>query len=132
MSRHREEAELRRLQRIKTAPPPELEPLGQALVGFFKHGVQKRQGKLQRVAECLGRLVPQPLLDHLCIEGLHRGTLTLLCDSASHLYDLKQLLLAGLEQQMLIACKTAGVSRISLKSGRWYDAQDPGGPRVCF
>ncbi len=42
----------------------------------------------------------------------------------SHLYELKQLLLAGLEQQLLLACKAAGLRKINLRPGRWYDASD--------
>ena len=48
-------------------------------------------------------------------------------DQDSHykdLYELKQLLLAGLEQQLLLACKAAGLRKITLKSGRWYDGTD--------
>ena len=51
----------------------------------------------------------------------HRGSLTVLVDTASHLYELKQLLLAGLQQQLLLACKSAGLRKISLKPGRWYE-----------
>ena len=45
----------------------------------------------------------------------------MIVDSAPHLYQLKQLLLAGLEVQMLAACRGAGLRRITLKRGRWYD-----------
>ena len=33
---------------------------------------------------------------------------------------MKQLLLSGLEKQFLIACKAAGLKKIHLKPGRWY------------
>jgi len=39
-------------------------------------------------------------------------------DSAPHLYELKQLLLAGLEQQLLLACAVSGLRKINLKPGR--------------
>jgi hypothetical protein len=32
------------------------------------------------------------------------------------------LLLAGLEQQLMFACKNTGLRKINLKPGRWHDA----------
>ena len=69
----------------------------------------------------LNQLVPMSLLEHCSVESLNRGMLTLLVDSASHLYDLKTLLLAGLEKQLLLACKSAGLRKVTLRPGRWYD-----------
>ena len=48
--------------------------------------------------------------------------LTVIVDSSAHLYELKQLLLAGLQQQLLLACKSTGLKKITLKPGR----TDPG------
>ena len=47
------------------------------------------------------------------------------------MYDLKQLLLAGLEKQFLAACKSQGLRKIALKSGRWYEER-AGDKRVRF
>ena len=44
----------------------------------------------------------------------------MLVDSSSHLYELRTLLLSGLQQQVLIACKSTGLRKINLKHGRWY------------
>jgi hypothetical protein len=49
--------------------------------------------------------------------------LTVVVDSASYLYELKQLLLAGLERQLLLACKSAGLRKIVLRRGKWYDGE---------
>jgi hypothetical protein len=98
--------------------------LGPEMIQFFKQSVEKRQGKLGKIAECWSALVPEMLNDHCALEGLSRGTLTVLVDSSSHLYELKQLLLAGLQQQLLLACKGAGLRKINLRSGRWYSAGD--------
>jgi hypothetical protein len=117
----RQLAELRRLQRFKQSTPAPAEKLGVEMVGFFKQSVQKRQTRLGAIAQCWAGLVPQLLNDHCSLESLNRGTLTVLVDSASHLYELKQLLLAGLQQQLLIACRSAGLRKISLKPGRWYE-----------
>ena len=128
----RTEAELRRLARVKQAPPPPVEALGPELVAFFKQSVQKRQTKLARIAETWAQLVPELLNEHCALEGLHRGTLTVVVDSASHLYELKQLLLAGLEQQLRLACSASGLRKITLRRGRWYDGEDPTDRKVRF
>jgi hypothetical protein len=77
-------------------------------------------------------LVPQILSEHCALESLTRGTLTVMVDSSSHLYELKQLLLSGLEQQLLIACKTAGLRKITLRSGRWYQGESPTDRKIRF
>ncbi|WP_428940773.1 DciA family protein [Fontivita pretiosa] len=118
-----EEAELRRLYRVKQQPAASAGTLGQDMLSFFKHSVQKRQTKLSTIAECWMRLVPEPLLEHCALESFHAGTLKVMVDSSAHLYELKQLLLAGLQQQLLLACKSAGLRRISLKPGRWYEGE---------
>jgi hypothetical protein len=118
---HRRLAPLRDLSRLcaaKTISAPQTPLLGQEMISFFQHSVQKRQTKLGKIAECWAALVPETLLTHCTLESLHRGTLIVLVDSASHLYELKQLLLAGLQQQLLLACKSTGLRKISLKPGR--------------
>lgn len=118
--------ELVRLQAVKQRLTPQAAKLGPEMIAFFKHSVEKRQGKLGKIAECWGALVPDMLSDHCALEGLNRGTLTVIVDSAAHLYELKQLLLAGLEKQVLLACKGAGLRKISLRAGRWYQAGSAG------
>jgi hypothetical protein len=123
---------LRRLARVKALPPEVPEALGPELIAFFKTSVQKRQTKLEKVADCWSQLVPELLNDHCALEGFARGTLTVLVDSASHLYELKQVLLAGLEKQLLTASKGAGLRKIVLRRGRWYDGDDGSDRRVRF
>lgn len=117
----RQDAELKRLARVKHVQRAPAASLGPEMIEFFQQSVQKRQTKLSRIGEAFGRLVPETLTDHCALESLSRGTLTVLVDSASHLYELKQLLLAGLQQQLLLACKSSGLRKIALKPGRWYD-----------
>jgi hypothetical protein len=69
------------------------------------------------------------LAEHCALEGYSRGTLTVIVDSSTHLYELKQLLLAGLEEQLKLACKSAGLRKINLKHGHWYDASGDGASR---
>lgn len=131
-SQQRQDAELRRLQRFKQVESNPFATLGPEVVGFFKQSVEKRQTKLGKIADCWAQLVPALLLEHCALESLNRGTLTVLVDSSAHLYDLKQLLLAGLEKQLLLACKSAGLRKISLKPGRWYEGATPEDRRIRF
>ena len=116
-----DEAELRRLSRVKQTTRLPEPNLGPEMVKFFKQSIEKRQTKFNKIGECWATLVPEIFCDHTSLESFSKGTLTVLVDSAPHLYELKQLLLAGLEQQLLIACKSAGLRKISLKRGRWYE-----------
>ena len=116
--------ELSRLVWAKQRPPaPTSTPLGDEMVGFFNQTVRKRQTKLASIAEHWNILVPPMLSDHCTLHGLARGTLTVLVDSAVHLYELRQLLLAGLQQQLVLACKSAGLRKIVLKPGRPEEGQ---------
>ena len=128
----RQDAELKRLSRVKRFEAPSAAALGPEMIQFFQHSVQRRQTKLSKIGEAFAKLVPETLTDHCALESLHRGTLTVLVDSASHLYELKQLLLAGLQQQLTLACKSAGLKKVSLKPGRWYDEQEEQGRKLRF
>ena len=124
--------EFDRLQRVKHTPPKPFDALGGEVVEFFRHSVQKRQTRLGKIADCWSALVPELLAEHCCLESLSRGTLTVMVDSSSHLYDLKQLLLAGLEKQLILACRAAGLKKIALKRGRWYEGEEGAQQKVRF
>ncbi len=121
-----QQAELARVHRAKARAPFAGDALGPELVGFFKQSVAKRQAKLCQIATAWAGLVPETLDRHCALESLNRGSLTVLVDSSSHLYELKQLLLAGLQDQLLLACKTSGLKKVALKPGRWYADGDAG------
>ena len=123
-SHAREQAVLQRLSAAKKTSAPGASPLGPELISFFKQSITKRQTKLSKIAEVWGVLVPEAFSEHCALEGLNRGTLTVLVASSSHLYELKQLLLAGLEKQIFLACKSAGLRKIVLRPGRWYQGKD--------
>lgn len=112
---------LRRLAKHKTVTHKAPPAIGGDMLAFFKQGVQRRQPKLEGLARAWQTLVPELFQSHTCLDAYSKGTLTVLVDSASHLFELRQLLLSGLEKQMVIACKTAGLRKISLKRGQWYD-----------
>jgi len=122
MSRSSTDPVIERLARYKCTDAPATPALGPELLSFFKHSVEKRQAKFGKIANYWTALVPQTLAAHCSLESFSRGSLTVLVDSASHLYELKQLLLAGLQQQLLLAAKSAGLQKISLKRGHWCDA----------
>jgi len=127
------EPELQRLSRVKQPVRKEIPALGPEMLTFFKQNVQKRQTKFAPIAECWQQLIPEILLEHTALESFNRGQLTVLVDSSSHLYELNQLLLAGVRKQLLIACKGAGLRKIVLKSGRWYDTgEDPNARKIKF
>ena len=132
MQRRPPEDPLPRLARVKSSVPPVPDPLGPELISFFKSSVQKRQTKLEKLADVWSQLVPELLNDHCALEGFTRGTLTVVVDSASHLYELKQLLLAGLEGQLVAACKRAGLRKVALKRGRWYEGDESADRKVRF
>ncbi|HEY7086517.1 MAG TPA: DciA family protein [Tepidisphaeraceae bacterium] len=117
--------DLSRLHRVKQRPAPPTDPLGPELLDFFKTSIQKRHTKLSAIADCWTRLVPEHLAEHSALEGFYAGTLKVIVDSSPHLYDLKQLLLAGLQQQLILACKSSGLRKVTLKLGRWYDGSGP-------
>ena len=119
-----DEQVLARLQRHKQRQHPQAAALGTELLSFFKSSIQKRQTKLTAIAEAWIKLVPPNLVDHTCLEGFSAGALKVLVDSSSHLYDLKHLLLAGLQQQLVLACKAQGLRKINVKLGRWYTGED--------
>jgi hypothetical protein len=92
-------------------------PLGPEMLAFFKQTVAKRQTKMAKIAEAWGTLVPEMFCEHCSLDSLVRGTLSVSVDSSGHLYELRQLLLSGLEQQILLACKGAGLRKIVLRAG---------------
>ncbi len=127
-----QDAELKRVSRVKTVESLRTALLGPELIGFFKNSVQKRHTKLGQIAECWSRLVPELLNDHCALDSFSRGTLVVIVDSSAHLYELKQLLLAGLQSQLLVACSSTGLKKINLRVGRWYEGDDLQTRKVRF
>ena len=119
--RQQEVAHLQRTFAVKQQPAAEIPFLGTELIALFDHSISRRQSKLSKVAEIWLSLVPPTLCDHCSLEAFTRGTLTVIVDSGSHLYELKQLLLAGLQQQMLLAGRASGLRKINLRAGSWQE-----------
>ena len=112
---------MRRLVAAKGAPHAAGGKLGAEVVQFFKQSIDKRQRKFGKIAQCWAQLVPEKLAEHCALESLHRGQLTVIVDSSSHLYELKQILLEGLEKRLILACPSGNLRKIILKPGRWYE-----------
>lgn len=112
---------LARLDRYKRRDVSVGSALGDEIVEQYHRQVEKRQSKLATLADVWCRLVPDSLLARCALESFHRGRLTVIVDSAPHLYELRQVLLAGIEAQLLLACRSAGLRKIVLKRGTWTD-----------
>ena len=123
--------QLQRLQNVKQWKPKPTEKLGSELVSFFKQ-MEKRQGRLGKIAEAWQALIEEGLCEHCSLESLHRGTLTVVVDSSAHLYQLKQVLLSGVEKKLVTACKSTGLRKIALKPGRWYEGESAAERKVKF
>jgi hypothetical protein len=78
--------------------------------------------KFGKLAEVWDALIPAMFQPHTYLATFARGTLTVNVDSSAHHYELKQLMLAGLEDQLLLACRGCGLKKIVLKRGQ----ADPG------
>ena len=126
-----QEAQLRRIADAKKVEHSAGDLIGPEMIAFFRNSVEKRHTKLGKVAACWGALVPEMFNQHCALESFSRGTLNVIVDTSSHLYELKQLLLAGLQQQLLLACKSAGLRKINLRAGRWYES-DGGDRKLRF
>jgi hypothetical protein len=124
--------QLQRLQKVKQSSAPPVEKLGGEMVNFFKHCVEKRHTRLGKIAEAWQAHVEEGLCEHCALEGLYRGTLTVVVDSSAHLYQLKQLLLSGVEKKLVLTCKSAGLRKVALKPGRWYQGEHAADRRVTF
>jgi hypothetical protein len=121
LSNDRDTQHLRRLDGFKRRDVPVAGALGETIGELFHREVERRHTKLADVADVWGRLVPERLQAHACLDGLVRGRLSVMIDSAPHLFELRQLFLAGLEVQLLHALRPTGVRKIQLKRGRWTD-----------
>ena len=112
-----ETAELKRLTRWKGARPYTPHVLGEDAIKLFNGTIKRRHAKFGKLSEAWERLVPELFQQHTYLASFVRGTLVVHCDSSPHLYELKQLLLAGLQDQLLITCRGDGLKKITLKRG---------------
>lgn len=119
------DAELRRLFRWKSGRPYTPHILGEDAIELFNNQIKKRHAKFGKLSEAWDTLVPAMFQEHTLLASFVRGTLTVHVDSSPHLYELKQLMLAGLEDQLLLACRGEGLKKLTLKRGA-IDPSPPG------
>ena len=125
------EAAFIRMSRTKTLHRNNVPQLGASLVQFYKGTVQRTR-KFAGIGEVWETLVPPDINEHCCLESYRAGTLSALVDSSPHMYRLKQLLLSGVQQQILDLCRAQGLRKINLRPGRWYQSNDNDDRRITF
>lgn len=102
--------------------------LGEPLAVFMKRKLAKRVRQLSRLAAVWDEVIPAEISRHTALDGLQRGVLTVLVDSAPHRFQLQTLLDAGLKAE--IQTRYAGcLNRIRLVPGRFFSVDLRGAPR---
>ncbi|MGN6505818.1 MAG: DciA family protein [Tepidisphaeraceae bacterium] len=111
-------AQLQRMSRFKRAAPDPAQLIGAEILAEFKLRIEKRHKKFGKIADAWLQLVPPALQERSELVTFARGTLGVIVEGSSHLFMLKQAMLAGLEQQLLLACRSQGLKKITLKAGK--------------
>ena len=102
--------------------------LGESLAVFMKRKLAKRVRQLSSLAAIWDEVIPEEISRHTALEGLHRGVLTVLVDSAPHRFQLKTLLDAGLKAE--IRARYGGpLNRVRLVPGQFFSVDVRGAPR---
>jgi hypothetical protein len=109
--------QLARIHRVKQQPRYSPASLGEEAITLFNKDIRKRHEKFGKISEAWATLVPELLRERATLSAYTKGTLTVLVDSASHMYELRQLLGSGLEAQLKVACASEGLRKVSLKRG---------------
>lgn len=95
-------------------------PIALPLVQFMKHKLSKKVRQLGKLAKVWDNLLPAGVREHTALEGYNQGVLTVLVDSASHRFQLKTLLDAGLTK--VIQSQFGGpINKVKLTPGQFYD-----------
>lgn len=116
MTKH--QSDLEKLTHWKSTQRRPTDRLGDEVVKLFTHQIEKRQKKFGAVGEAWITIVPENLQTHAELSSLVRGTLTVIVEGSSRLYQLKQAMLAGLQEQLIHACRREGLRKITIKAGR--------------
>jgi len=100
-------------------------PLANLIDNFVRREVMPRQKKLGILGQAWRELLPEELLKHTCLETLHRGTLRVLVDDASSLFELNQIK-EELQDQLREFCPNAAPDRMRFIRGCWYRTNEEG------
>ena len=105
--------------------------ISQPLAILTKHVLAKRFHQLRDLAAIWDELIPQPITEHTALESFHRGTLTVVVDSAAHRYQLRMLLDGGLMRE-LQGRFSGALNKVRLVPGQFYSVDLAGRPRYEF
>ncbi|MDP6045776.1 MAG: DUF721 domain-containing protein [Phycisphaerae bacterium] len=95
---------------------------------LMKHKLGKKVRQLSKLAFVWDEVLPATIRDHTALDSFNRGVLTVMVDSASHRYQLKKLLAAGLEKE--IRTRFAGpLNKIKLVPGQFCSVDMETGDR---
>ncbi len=103
-------------------------PLGQ----LMNKTLAKRVRQLGSLATVWDEVIPASIREHTALEGLSRGTLTVMVDSASHRFNLRTLLSGGLLKDIQARCPQA-INKVRLVPGQFYTIDaETGARRYAF
>jgi hypothetical protein len=114
----RGDAELQKLTRFKSPAPVNATPIGDGVIEHFKQRIERQQKKFGTISEQWLVIVPQCLQDTSELASFSRGTLGIIVANSTALYQMKQAMLAGLQEQLVHACRAQGLKKITIKVGR--------------
>ena len=109
------------MARFKRMPADPAHLIGGDILSEFKLRIEKRHKKFGKIADAWLQLVPPALQERAELITFSRGTLGVIVEGSSYLFMLKQALLAGLEQQLLLACRGQGLRKVTIKAGKLSD-----------
>ena len=90
--------------------------------------LKKRYNQLGKLAAAWEEVIPGELRHHTALEGYHRGTLTVLVDTASQRFHIEMLLRGGLLKE-LQSRSPAPINRVRLAPGEFYTTDAETGER---
>ena len=113
-----EQVRARRLERLRGFRiPPERDQSLAFIQGQFDREVKRPHAQVKQAVELWAQLVPAELAAHTRLESLTRGTLKVVADSSTHLYELDRLLRGGVEQALIRGLRTSGLRRVKVVVG---------------
>jgi hypothetical protein len=96
-----------------------ISPLGEPLGVLMKQKLAKRVKQLGELARIWDEVIPEAIRDHTALEGLYRGVLTVIVDSASQRFQLQMLLNSGMMRE--IQHRFSGsLNKVRLMPGQFY------------
>jgi hypothetical protein len=111
--------------------PFQPQPVGRPLATFMRYTLGKRVKQLSKLASVWEEVIPRDVARHTALDKYQRGSLTVLVDSASHLFTLQTLLDGGLRAELQRRFN-GPLNRVRLVQGQFYDTDEFGSCRYLF